>query len=125
MNLASALLVGRPSSPLARRRSRLAALILIIASAAILRAELALLAAPVALQCLFTGDVDLVRLLFAGSLTSIASAASTTLVDSYFWQKWPLWPELCSLYFNVYEGKSSEWGVRLADRSKFIWTLTR
>ncbi|KAI0787329.1 hypothetical protein C8Q74DRAFT_1455380 [Fomes fomentarius] len=27
--------------------------------------------------------------------------ALTTLVDSYFWQQWPLWPELYGIYFNV------------------------
>ena len=34
------------------------------------------------------------------------------LVDSYFWQQWPIWPEFTGLYFNVVQGKSSEWGVR-------------
>ena len=34
----------------------------------------------------------------------------TVSVDSYFWDEW-VWPELNSLYFNVYQGKSSEWGV--------------
>ena len=39
--------------------------------------------------------------------------AITVLVDSYFWQQWPLWPELYGIYFNVILGKSSEWGVSL------------
>src|SRR6266702_205058 len=38
-------------------------------------------------------------------------AALTVLIDSYFWYHWPLWPELFSIYSNVYEGKSVEWGV--------------
>lgn len=38
--------------------------------------------------------------------------ALTVVVDSYFWQKWPLWPELYGIYFNVVQGKSAEWGVR-------------
>lgn len=37
--------------------------------------------------------------------------ALTILVDSYFWGQYPLWPELYGVYFNVYQGKSSEWGV--------------
>lgn len=37
--------------------------------------------------------------------------AATTLVDSFFWQQWPLWPELHSILFNVVDGKSAEWGV--------------
>lgn len=40
--------------------------------------------------------------------------ALTTLVDSYFWQEWLLWPELHGVIFNVVEGKSAEWGVRVA-----------
>jgi len=35
----------------------------------------------------------------------------TILVDSYFWGQYPVWPELYGVYFNVYQGKSSEWGV--------------
>ena len=41
----------------------------------------------------------------------MANTALTVLVDSYFWQQWPLWPELYGIYFNVIQGKSSEWGV--------------
>lgn len=39
------------------------------------------------------------------------SQGLTILVDSYFWGRYPLWPELYAVYFNVYQGKSSEWGV--------------
>ena len=35
----------------------------------------------------------------------------TILVDSCFWGQYPLWPELYGIYFNVYQGKSSDWGV--------------
>jgi hypothetical protein len=38
--------------------------------------------------------------------------ALTIVVDSYFWNRYPLWPELSGIYFNVVEGKSAEWGVR-------------
>ena len=44
---------------------------------------------------------------------SFVPLALTVLVDSYFWDTWPLWPELAGLYFNVYEGRSSEWGVSI------------
>jgi hypothetical protein len=40
-----------------------------------------------------------------------AFAVTTVIVDSYFWDHWPLWPEFAGFYFNVYQGKSSEWGV--------------
>jgi alpha-1,6-mannosyltransferase len=42
------------------------------------------------------------------------SLALTVSIDSYFWDQWPLWPEVSSIYFNVYEGKSADWGVRIS-----------
>ena len=47
-----------------------------------------------------------------GSSLMARTSALTVTVDSYFWQQWPLWPELYGIYFNVFQGKSSEWGVR-------------
>ncbi|KAJ7787372.1 alpha-1,6-mannosyltransferase subunit [Mycena olivaceomarginata] len=35
----------------------------------------------------------------------------TVSVDSYFWGRPYLWPEWHSIYFNVVEGKSADWGV--------------
>lgn len=32
-------------------------------------------------------------------------------MDSYFWNQFPLWPELSGIYFNIIQGKSSDWGV--------------
>ncbi|KAG6840426.1 hypothetical protein C0991_006776 [Blastosporella zonata] len=32
-------------------------------------------------------------------------------VDSYFWGQPYLWPEFAGIYFNVYQGKSAEWGT--------------
>ncbi|KHJ33366.1 putative glycosyltransferase family 22 protein [Erysiphe necator] len=34
----------------------------------------------------------------------------TFVIDTYFWQR-PIWPELCGFYFNVIQGKSSDWGI--------------
>ncbi|SRR6266702_373782 len=52
-----------------------------------------------------------VTFLSARICTRSHTAALTVLIDSYFWDHWPLWPELFSIYFNVYKGKSVEWGV--------------
>ena len=41
------------------------------------------------------------------------SIALTVTIDSYLWNKYPIWPELFGIYFNVVQGKSSEWGVSL------------
>lgn len=40
----------------------------------------------------------------------IQLVAATMTVDSYFW-KTASFPELSGVYFNVFQGKSSEWGV--------------
>ena len=50
--------------------------------------------------------------------------AITVLVDSYFWQQWPLWPELYVVYLNVILGKSSEWGVSLRRAISALVVLT-
>jgi hypothetical protein len=45
-------------------------------------------------------------------LTTPLRTVSTVMIDSYFWKRWPLWPELHGILFNVVQGRSSEWGVR-------------
>jgi alpha-1,6-mannosyltransferase len=80
-----------------------------LAAAVVIRAELAAL---FALQLLLVGRISLTRLIKVG-LFSLVSVAVTVLIDSYFWDQWPLWPEIFSIYFNVYEGKSAEWGVSI------------
>jgi alpha-1,6-mannosyltransferase len=32
-------------------------------------------------------------------------------VDSFFWQRFPLWPEWVGFYYNTVLGKSSDWGT--------------
>ena len=51
-------------------------------------------------------------------------SALTVTIDSYFWQQWPLWPELYGLYFNVLQGKSSEWGVSCEISSHYTSLFT-
>jgi alpha-1,6-mannosyltransferase len=43
-------------------------------------------------------------------ISFIISLALSVPLDSFFWQRL-LWPEFSSLLFNVYSGKSTEWGV--------------
>lgn len=47
---------------------------------------------------------------FLRSFSDPLSIALTVFVDSYLWRGL-LWPELAGQYFNVYQGKSAEWGV--------------
>jgi len=101
-----------------------------------MRLELGALVAAFALEQLVRGTVTLQPLIFCGITSAIASLgessssssfrfadsdstlyalpACTIAVDSYFWQK-PIdslfWPEGSSFFFNVVQGKASDWGV--------------
>ena len=96
------------------------------------RSELLLLLGPLALQSAirYTSLYNVIKVgLVSGIIsagesmhipgrlwdaTRLTNVAITVLVDSYFWQQWPLWPELYGIYFNVIQGKSAEWGVSLS-----------
>ena len=100
--------------------------------AVVIRAEIFGLLGLLSLQLLSDGSLYFTRLVKVGILSGLASIgmmlrsvnvhktfipvgplALTISIDSYFWDQWPLWPEVSSLYFNVYEGKSADWGVRI------------
>ncbi|KAI8975103.1 Alg9-like mannosyltransferase family-domain-containing protein [Mycotypha africana] len=44
-------------------------------------------------------------------ISALFSLALTVPIDSFFWQKWPYWPEGVVFYFNAIQNKSSEWGT--------------
>ncbi|KAF9812463.1 hypothetical protein IEO21_06181 [Rhodonia placenta] len=112
VNLALYFCVNRgPTSLRPSQRNFDRALALLVFTAAVFRSEIVLLLGPLALQALFYNYTTFGRLFKVGVLSGTASAAATILTDSYFWQRWPLWPELYGVYFNVIEGKSVEWGV--------------
>ncbi|KAI0750080.1 Alg9-like mannosyltransferase family-domain-containing protein [Daedaleopsis nitida] len=110
-NVALYLLIDRaPNSTRPSQSSVHWAIALLTFATVVFRSELLLLVGPLALQAIlrYTSLYSVVKTgLIAGSL----SVALTVVVDSYFWQHWPLWPELYGVYFNVVQGKSSDWGV--------------
>lgn len=135
MNLAIYLLINR--APNARRLSKSAvrwAIGLLTFTAVVFRSEVVLLLGPIVLFLLLNDPSSLFDILRVGIFSGItsmsvfllptmllaytiglmrmAAIALTVAVDSYFWGQWPLWPEFYGLYFNVVQGKSSEWGVR-------------
>ncbi|KAI0079622.1 hypothetical protein K474DRAFT_1639550 [Panus rudis PR-1116 ss-1] len=112
VNIASCILLYRSSNkpkPTPRDLGRVIALLTF--TSIVFRAEVALLLAPVTVHALFSGGISFKKLLKVGVVSGLASIVSTVLVDSYFWDQWPLWPELNAIYFNVVQGKSSEWGI--------------
>ncbi|KZS92539.1 hypothetical protein SISNIDRAFT_455762 [Sistotremastrum niveocremeum HHB9708] len=111
VNVAFFLLFDRTLGRKGSRNSLVAAIGLLVFASVVLRAELAMLLGPLAFQLLATGKVACLRLLLIGFTFSVICVGATVLVDSYFWNTWPIWPELQSVLFNVVEGKSVDWGV--------------
>jgi len=91
-------------------RCRLSLSLLTVAGI-IFRSELALFLATHTLFLLLTGRVSLLReVIPAGILGLSIGLISTVSVDSFFWQQYPLWPELEAFKFNVISGGASAWG---------------
>ncbi|KAF9463957.1 Alg9-like mannosyltransferase family-domain-containing protein [Collybia nuda] len=112
VNFATSLLVDRaPNATRPSKHSVEMAIALLTFTTVIFRAEVLLLLGPLVLQCLISRNITILNVIKIGALSGIASIVLTISVDSYFWNTFPIWPEFSGLYFNVYEGKSSEWGV--------------
>ncbi|KAJ8698693.1 alpha-1,6- mannosyltransferase [Pleurotus ostreatus] len=120
VNVSTSILISPSANPYAQRRAGLKAICIIIFTAVVFRAELALLLVPIIIQHLYRSVfrsytfLSTVRqLLVVGATTGVISITLTTAVDSYFWDRFnsPLWPEFSSVWFNIVEGKSVEWGV--------------
>ncbi|KAK7033826.1 mannosyltransferase [Favolaschia claudopus] len=112
VNLAAYLLVDRaPNTLKPSQRSITSSIALLVFSAVVFRAELAAFAGALILQYLYLGHLTLRRALTIGTMSTLASIALTVSVDSYLWGQPYLWPEYQSIYFNVVEGKSADWGT--------------
>ncbi|KAH0145128.1 glycosyltransferase family 22 protein, partial [Aureobasidium melanogenum] len=93
------------------KRRRLA-LYLLTASGIIFRSEIAILLAMQTLYLLLQSRTSLVNeVIPAGLFGVIIGLGITVSVDSYFWQRFPLWPEWIGFVYNTIQGKSSDWGV--------------
>ncbi|TIB10911.1 hypothetical protein E3P89_02638 [Wallemia ichthyophaga] len=101
------------SSTRKNNKSRYAAisLIYITAAAVIFRIELVAMILPMVFQLWFNRRLSTFKIALIGGVTGLTALFTTVLVDSYFWSSKLLWPELNGLLFNVYNNKSSEWGV--------------
>lgn len=93
------------------KRRRLA-LYLLTASGIIFRSEIAILLAMQTLYLLLQGRTSLVNEVIPAGLFGVTIGLGVTVsVDSYFWQRFPLWPEWIGFVYNTIQGKSSDWGV--------------
>ncbi|KAM3520127.1 hypothetical protein MY4038_009548 [Beauveria bassiana] len=108
--LAAAFLLPQATPALAFARQKQAILLLVF-SAVVFRAETALLLGATCLQLLFRRRATLTRLVPLLAGLSLGALLLSVPVDSYFWQRGLLWPELAGFYYNVVRGSASAWGT--------------
>lgn len=102
--------VGRPNSQ--TQITYGLSLCLLTVAGVVFRAELAVLVATQTLYLLATKQINLFKTAIPAGLTGLALGCLTTItIDSLFWQRSNLWPELEAFIFNVVHGQSSAWGT--------------
>ena len=90
------------------------ALMLLTAVGVVFRSELALLLGSHTLYLLIQRRIEadpLEDILPFGLVGALIGLGISVPIDSYFWQKRPIWPELTGFLYNFLAGKSSDWGV--------------
>ncbi|GAA5905930.1 hypothetical protein JCM6882_009073 [Rhodosporidiobolus microsporus] len=106
-------LSSRTASPRgATKRTLAQAFALLTFAAVVIRLEIVALIVPFAVEHVVRGTLGVFEMLQIGIPVAGASIATSVAIDSLMWQsvEW-LWPEGHAAWFNVVEGKSSEWGV--------------
>ena len=103
-----------PASKSSRQRySR--ALSLLALTGVIFRSEIAILLGCHALYLFVQPKIrlSLYSIITAGLVGTILGLMLTVPIDSFFWQKWPLWPELTGFIYNIIDKQSSNWGTQV------------
>ncbi len=75
------------------------------------RSETALILGSTCLLLLVRGRARLTKLVPLLAGLSLSALVLSVPVDSYFWQRVPLWPELAGFYYNAVLGSSAAWGT--------------
>ncbi|RKF63360.1 Dol-P-Man:Man-PP-Dol alpha-1,6-mannosyltransferase [Erysiphe neolycopersici] len=83
---------------------------LLVFAAVVFRSEIAIFLSAQLLYMLIHPRMSLQVMIPICLRSAGISLFITFIVDSYFWQS-PIWPELSGFYFNVIQGKSSDWGT--------------
>jgi alpha-1,6-mannosyltransferase len=87
-------------------------LFLITYAGVVFRSELAVLVLTISIFIFFINRASLAKTIIPAGIAGLLLGLLTTVpIDSFFWQKWPLWPEWESFYYNTVLGNSSNWGV--------------
>ncbi|KAL8915415.1 MAG: hypothetical protein Q9172_006884, partial [Xanthocarpia lactea] len=86
-------------------------LLIITITGVIFRSELALFLIPHTTLLLLTRRLTIPCIITFGLLGSLIGLSLTVPIDSFFWQRFPLWPELSAFSYNILHSQSSNWGT--------------
>ncbi|KAL8714774.1 MAG: hypothetical protein Q9220_001287 [cf. Caloplaca sp. 1 TL-2023] len=81
------------------------------ATGIIFRSELALLLIPHTLIILLSRRLPPLAIIKSGLTGAFIGLSLTIPIDSFFWQRFPLWPELTGFIYNILHSNSSNWGI--------------
>ncbi|MCJ1402594.1 dolichyl-P-Man:Man(7)GlcNAc(2)-PP-dolichol alpha-1,6-mannosyltransferase [Xylographa trunciseda] len=87
------------------------ALVMLTVIGVVFRSEIAILLGCHTIWLLFNNRLSPGDIVTPGALGLAIGLGLTVPIDSFFWQKIPLWPELASFIFNILEGRSADWGT--------------
>lgn len=89
------------------------ALTILTATGVVFRSEIALLLAThtVYLLAFKRNYINFYDIIPSGLLGLIIGLSLTVPLDSYFWLRFPLWPELSAFSYNILSGQASSWGT--------------
>jgi len=105
---------GRDRTSKASRRRFSRALLLLAITGVVFRSEIAILLGCHTLYLYFDPEtrLPLRSIIPAGLVGTLLGLLLTVPIDSFFWQKWPLWPELTGFMYNIVDKQSSNWGIQ-------------
>lgn len=108
------LFYGSYSSPHYANKLNRRALFMLTATGVVFRSEIVLLLGAILLWDIYRTPRFLhIRraIIPPGLLGFLAGLFLTVLLDSYFWLRFPIWPEFSAFTYNVLKGNSSNWGT--------------
>ncbi|KAL8774872.1 MAG: hypothetical protein Q9209_000811, partial [Squamulea sp. 1 TL-2023] len=85
--------------------------LIITTTGIVFRSELALFLIPYTLFLLFNHRLTIACIITFGILGAAIGLSFTIPIDSFFWQSFPLWPELSAFSYNILRSQSSNWGT--------------
>ncbi|KAL8842536.1 MAG: hypothetical protein Q9170_000490 [Blastenia crenularia] len=86
-------------------------LTIVTATGVIFRSELALLLAPYTVLLLLRRRLNITSAIVSGLFGAAIGLSFTLPIDSTFWQRFPLWPELSAFSYNILHSQSLNWGT--------------